>query len=480
VPVRIGVARQWIAISLIIAALAGGASALGAPAPADARPLSLGFADQVFEADAPERGIWLDRAAETGAETVGLSAEWRDIAPSPPADGTNPADPNYEFSSLDASVRDASARGLRVLISINRAPDWAEGAGRDSSAPSGTWKPDPAALAEFAGALATRYSGSFDPDGPLGQPPLPAVRDWQVWGEPNLYTNLNPQWVEKKGEQRPFAPGHYREMLNRAYDAIKAVDGSNLVVSAGTGPYGDPFKGGRRIAPALFWREVLCLDGGLDRSCGKKTKLDVLAHDPYSVGGPFRKARNDDDVSVPDMGKLKRILRAAQRQRTAEPRGGQQLWVTEISWDSNPPDPSGVPERKQANHLADAFYLLSKTGVEQILWFQIRDQAPEPSFGSTYQSGVFFRDGTPKLAAQAFHFPFTAQTVKGRNRVEVWGRAPVAGEVTIEREGDSGFEPAARFRTGASNVFHGTLKATKRQTLRATVGGESSLARQPR
>ena len=53
------------------------------------------------------------------------------------------------------------------------APAWAEAPGRPASALPGTWKPSPSDLADFMRAVAARYSGGFDPDGPGPAPPIP-------------------------------------------------------------------------------------------------------------------------------------------------------------------------------------------------------------------------------------------------------------------------------------------------------------------
>ena len=71
-------------------------------------------------------------------------------------------------------MRDAAARGVQTLITVNSAPRWAEGPGRPASLPETTsWKPNPSDLANFMQAVAARYSGSFDPDGegPQASPP---------------------------------------------------------------------------------------------------------------------------------------------------------------------------------------------------------------------------------------------------------------------------------------------------------------------
>ena len=66
--------------------------------------------------------------------------------------------------------RRRQAKGLEPLLTVNGAPKYAEGPGRPTSAPAGSWKPErQGATATFARAVAGRYSGDFAglPQGPL-------------------------------------------------------------------------------------------------------------------------------------------------------------------------------------------------------------------------------------------------------------------------------------------------------------------------
>src|SRR6185503_11234469 len=140
---------------------------------AEPRAMQVGFYDPVFaSADPLERDLWLDRARGAGADVVRVQLGWAQAAPSRPAHPEDPADPAYRWAGVDAAVADATARGLRVLLSIETAPAWAEQGARPAAAAPGSWQPDPGALGAFAQAAARRYAG--------------AVRAWQIWNEPNL------------------------------------------------------------------------------------------------------------------------------------------------------------------------------------------------------------------------------------------------------------------------------------------------------
>jgi hypothetical protein len=314
---------------------------------------------------------------------------------------------------------------------------------------------------------------------------LPRAWAFQLWNEPNLSGYLAPQWVGRTAE----APMLYRAMLNALYGGIKAIDPRALVVTAGTAPFGDPQPGGQRIMPARFWRDVLCvkqvgpppptsgptasqLIGG---GCRDPAHFDVLAHHPYSVGAPSTAALNADDVSIPDMGKLTRILRVAERAGQALPRIHHQVWVTETGYNTKPPNPQGVPVVQAAHWLAQALELLWNQGVSLITWNTIVDQAPVPSYSLTSQSGVYYLNGAPKPALQAFVLPLVAAR-ENHDHVMVWIRSPASGLLTIQsRDAGGGWRTLQASRVSAGYTLLTHLVDTAPITLRAQLGGRLSL-----
>lgn len=154
---------------------------------------------------------------------------------------------------------------------------------------------------------------------------------FQPWNEPNLAKYLAPQWVRRGGKYLAEAPRIYRALQTAFYRGVKAGAPGALVVTAGTAPFGDPQPGGRRIQPALFWREVLCLSRSLrPLRCPAPARFDALAHHPYSIAGPSAE-RSTPTTSRFDLGKLVRIVRRAVATGRALPRASKRLWATELS-----------------------------------------------------------------------------------------------------------------------------------------------------
>lgn len=420
----------------LVAAWLGVAPAL--PAAAGLRPITLGFGDQVFcDSSAAVRATWDARAVAAGAKVVRVNIGWD--APRRPAHPADPADPAYDFTNADACVRDATARGLEPMLLFTVAPAWAEGPRRPRSAAPGTWLPDPAAVGAYGHALALRYDGHY-PDPLHPGTALPRVHLLQLWNEENLSMYLTPQWQRIRGRWVAVAPAHYRAMLNAFYAGVKSVQPGATVVTGGTAPFGD-FGHGQRIMPVLFWRDVF----------GAKTSFDALAQHPYSIGAPASPALNADDVSIADMGKLSRLLRSAERRGTALPRIHHPLWVTEVGYDTKPPNPTGVPVGLDSRWVEQTLYLLWLQRVSVVTWYLIRDLEPIPNYGLSAQSGIYYLNGRPKPAALAFRFPVVGN--RGRSgRVTVWVRAPASGRVVVQAR--AGARARGSWRAVATRGVH--------------------------
>jgi hypothetical protein len=474
-------------VCLLLCALVPAASASAK------RGLVTGYSgtDQYQTASAADRAAWMDRTVQARGGLVRLSVGWAYAAPTRPLDPTNPGSASYDFSSIDGPVRDAAARGLKVLLTVNVAPTWAEGAGRPASADPGVWKVNPSDLADFMQAVAARYSGNF---APVGQPPLPAVDAIEVWNEPNSSDWIEPQFEGK----RAVSPDAYRQMLNASYKAIKQVNPRIQVVAAGTAPYGDPpggpYPGGdQRVQPVQFWQQVLCVQPKKVKKKGKKGKkpakkkyvrakncsgqvsLDIFAHHAIdNTGrGPLASGPRSGDVSTPDLGRLVPIFRAAEKLGTAT--GGKHpVWVTEFWWDSKPPNPVGAPLLTQARWIEQSLYLFWKAGASLAINFQIGDSAARPDVHAGLQSGVYFADGRPKPSLTAVQFPFVTERLDA-SKLRAWGQSPEAGKLLIQRQQGSRWITVKKLQVGKDAIFDTTLRLRGKQQLRATVGGSTSV-----
>ena len=416
------------------------------------------------------------RMASLGVDRVRLTASWSDLSPesgSKRMPQFNPANsdeyPREPWSRLDRAVKAVTSAGLDPQIDVAFfAPRWAVGrVVRTTHRGRHRWEPNPQRFAQFAGAVASRYSGRHnDPVRPARK--LPPVRLWTTWNEPNHAAFLLPQWRRVEGRWVPRSPHIYRVMHERAYAAINGVDEENQVLIGSTAALGGLARGPRKtIAPLHFLRELACVDRRgrplTDRraECAgfKPLEADGLAHHPYSLyDRPDVPSEHPEQVTMGDLDRLSRLLeRLHQLGRTTT---RFPIFVTEYGYETNPPDVvRGVSLRQQARYHGLATYMAWKQqDVAMFAQFLLNDIAPTPgaeddpiAASDDWHSGLYFHDGRPKHhAVQAFKVPFWAEAEslaggqdvvvlfgqvrpsEGRKRVEVEMRGPDRNWIPIQ------------------------------------------------
>jgi hypothetical protein len=465
--------------SLLAAAGLGAAGSLGQVRPAAraavvlGEPGSLPTAVQDYDIfSGPNRNpdLALSRIKAAGATAMRLTLNWRFVAPAGTTKplgfvATDPLDPHYQWGAFDQEVKLVAAHGLEPIVIVFLAPAWAEDS---TTGPAGTRTPNPAELGAFAKAAALRYSGSL--------PGLPRVRYWQVWNEPNLSRFLSPQIEDGKD----VSPGIYRAMVNQMTAAVHNAQPDALVIAGGNSAYGGQGVPVPSVAPLRFMRELLCMSGGKrpHATCKAHTAFDVWSHHPYTAGDPGHHAYYPDNVSLPDLPRMRSLLTAAVRAKHIVSAQRPLFWVTEFSWDTSPPDAAGAPAKLQARWVSEALYRMWTYGVSLVTWFQLRDQ---PMSASIFQSGLYYDDGSsyrlnePKPGLAAFRFPFVAYKVRGR--ILIWGRVPPqAGRtrVRVEQTIGLGWRTCALLRPNRFGIFQARLKLPRYGSLRARVGTATS------
>jgi len=339
-------------------------------------------------------------------------------------DIAQPTATSYDWTEPDKQINEALAAGLTPLVTVWRAPGWAE---RSSSGEKGTRDPDPVAFGAFARQLALRYR---------------SVHYWEAWNEPNLDHFLSPQ--TRDGHR--YSPGLYRQLLDEFWQGIHSVDPTAQVAAGGLARR-------YKIPPLQFIRDVFCLNDNLKAIDSCPVHLDAWSHHPYTNGGPFTKQGSPDGVSMGDLPKMHRVLNAAAVSGNAFPaKTSIPFWVSEFSWDTDGPDPDAVPMSLHARWVSEALYQAWRSGVSLFVWHQLRDR-PFPD--TQYQSGLYFcgmastSDDVESRCAQSgyyvhdrpktgsvisFRFPFVAYAKNGH--VKVWGRTADSKqhEVVVERK----------------------------------------------
>ncbi|HXG76002.1 MAG TPA: cellulase family glycosylhydrolase [Gaiellaceae bacterium] len=365
--------RRWAVVVLLLAALAGAALATallvrgpGPPDSAPARPLVVGFLDDVSFRWHPARARMLDRAQATGARLIRAFIRWHLAAPERPDPGELPFD-EPRLWEVDELVAGAQARGMEVLFTIWGTPAWANGGRGPSHPPT-----DPDALRRFARAFAARY---------------PSVRRYAVWNEPNTELFLAPQFDE---QGRSVAPAAYAELFRAAAAGIRDASPGALVAAGETSSHGRDVPGAGRAqdshSPARFAR--------LLAEQRPRIAFDAWAHHPYPVRPelpPERDARWPS-VTLPSLSRFASFLdEVFERERTP-------LWVTEFGYEASPAEPRGVPQRLQAEYAARALALAAaEPRVELFVWFTFADAE-----NNAWQSGLLDRSGAERPAYASF------------------------------------------------------------------------------
>jgi len=377
----------------------------------------------------------MERLAALGADRLRITASWNAIAPQPRSKRVPPAPfdasdsktyPKDAFKGLDTAVKAADAEGIKVMIDLAFwAPRWA--VGRPASNPNREryWVDAPA-FADFATAVARRYSGAY-PDPADEDKKLPAVRTYTTWNEPNHPSFLAPQWVRTAdGGYRPESPHIYRALHNAAYAAIKKVARQNEVLVGGTASTGSPTPGTGGVPPLQFVRALACVDDQLAPlqvpECDDfhPLKADGYAHHPYSryvtpgTSDPFV-----DQAPIADLGRLGSLLEQLHKLHRIDSRLA--VYNTEYGYESNQDDPfQPFTREQQARFIGWSTYLAWKDpDTRMFAQFLLRDIDPKESgkkrgtrsYYRDWQTGLYDASGDPKPALQAFKLPFWAQTV---------------------------------------------------------------------
>jgi hypothetical protein len=310
-----------------------------------------------------------------------------------PTDPTDPGDPAYDWSLYDRLMRYAATYHVKVVFSILFTPKWANGGKARTFGPT-----NPSDLEDFASAAAQRYSGTYIPpswqqlptlEGPTE--PLPAVKFWTAWNEPNNPIFLTPQYMRSGGKWVVASAVSYAKICNAIYTGIHSVGLSGEKVACGvTAPKGNdaPATSRASVDPLSFL--IAAKNAGMKR-------FDVYAHHPYYA------APSESPTYVPTGKTARRVQMGNINVLLAEISklyGPKHLWITEYGYQTNPPDKSfGVSWAKQAAYLTQVYAMArANPRIDMFLWFLIKD---EPSLGG-WQSGLETAGGQKKPAWNAF------------------------------------------------------------------------------
>ncbi|HXH89691.1 MAG TPA: cellulase family glycosylhydrolase [Gaiellaceae bacterium] len=396
--------------------LALSALVLLVPAVAGAAPrMHVGFHDDPNFRYEERRADVLDQAKAANVTIVRTLVTWANVAPTRPANATNPFDKAYRFDDIDELVRNSQARGMEVLITIFGTPKWANGNKTPNYLP--TKMTD---LTAFSKAVASRYSGRF-----AG---FPFVRFYSVWNESNLQLFLAPQF-DAKGAS--VGPRNYARLAAAAYSGIKAGSPRAQVAIGSTSSHGRDKKVAGQTdthSPARFAQLVA--------AANPRLKFDAWAQHPY----PFPVSQKPTQlVRYPNV-TLKSFPRFERDLDKWFKRKNIPIWITEYGHEvKQDGEPQGISRAAQASYLSQALSLArADARVTMFIWFVFRDHQT-----STWQSGLLTKAGAAKPSLAKFRA--LARLLDARNPIVQLKGGVANPTVTVPlREYGAGSKPGER------------------------------------
>lgn len=174
------------------------------PTPTLLPVIDSGFGYGVLVSASVEVPLALDQAERLGMGWVKVSIRWAEVE-------VVPGSP--EWDQLDEFFQATAARGLKVLVTVSAAPDWA----RSVTAEGYDGPPDNnEAYTAFVTDLLRRYQG--------------AIHAIEVWSE----MNRGDRWYAAGG----LSSASYMSLLIPTAQAIHSVDPGVIVISGGLNPTG--------------------------------------------------------------------------------------------------------------------------------------------------------------------------------------------------------------------------------------------------
>ena len=340
------------------------------------------------------------------------------------------------WAKYDQIVELVEAHGLRLMARLSNPPDWSRA---DPNAGSFAPPDDLQDFVNYAVAVAERYRGR--------------IRHYQIWNEPNIYPEWGNNFVD---------PPRYVELLCRAYEALKGVDGDIVVISGALAPT-ISLDGYFGFSDLIFLQEMYDLGAG---DC-----FDVLSAQGYGLfSGPTDRRLRATSVNAARHTYYRDIM---VRNGDAH----KPIWLSEAAWNATldadlPPSEIdsfsrfGNVTQEQAARYMPIFY----DRIQQewpwignvMYWFFTRKDPFEAD-----QSFYYFRMVEPDYQPEKPTFtPLPVYNsvreyishqqpilYRGRHQAETW---QIGGAGDVLADDSARFGRASRFDEGLVFRAHGT------------------------
>lgn len=281
------------------------------PEPPTATPTLLPAVDTRFEAGIQvqfsldynpdnQRGLYRSVSQDLGLPWIKQQVAW---------EAYEPVKGEYNWAITDLTLPIAQEFGIKVLLSVVAAPDWAREPGVDLS------RHGPPAnnqdFVDFIVAMLRRY-----PD---------QIHALEIWNE----MNLDREWTSTRG----LSAANYVAMLRDVHTAVKAIDPGIIIVSGALSPTG--VDDGVNVINDFRFTDMLIQAGVLNYSdcygahhnginVGPSFRYDAIPNDPTArFRGPFDNPHHSWSFRSTLEGYANRIAAAGR---------STPLCVTEFGW----------------------------------------------------------------------------------------------------------------------------------------------------
>lgn len=264
-----------------------------------------------------------------------------------------PAAGTFVWTGYDDVVSMYQRSGTNVLGLLAYSATWASTHPSPASTDDRVFSvPDLGAWSTFVRTVVGRYKDT--------------VHAWEIWNEPDAAHFLRPT----------AGSAAYLPMLKAAYQAIKEVDPTAIVVTGGTA--------GINYA---FVKNLYALGG--------KGYFDAIGVHAYrTLGADFCSAPETSRFGLHSLD----VDLAALNAVIARYDLGRPIWITEFGW---PTHTAGVTEAQQAAYLQRETLLAMSQGVQRLFWYDFRNDGTDT--GNQEQNfGLYKRDWTAKPIVSAF------------------------------------------------------------------------------
>ena len=270
------------------------------------------------------RNTVFDHCAAAGIEWVRFDVCWNYVGAS--ANGI------FNWWQIDGAFDSAETHGVQLLPILRGKNPWTQAEAKDDL---DGWE-------AFVSAFATHFKGRYT-----------AV---EIWNEPD-----NEDWGT-------IPVADFKNIMQRAYTAIKAVDSTVTVILGGVTASGTSYLS------SLY-------------SNGVKNYCDAVAYHPYV----WPSAPGSDYISK--INSVKQIM-------SNNGDGSKPLWLTEVGWPTHSSN-KGVSEAQQASFITNAAAIAFANGAAKFFVYELK--APETSSSDAESHfGILHSDYTFKPAYLAY------------------------------------------------------------------------------